>query len=360
MQQLYIWLFVVLLFLSPSLASAWVRIYQPFPDGNATVILQRYCLGSGFCPLEQWEWEELITDAANVWNDAGSGFRFQTRQAARSGDPCQLSRGEVAIIWTDGIETCPGDRPLGYTEGVRGEALALVGTGTARIYFYARHPDHPAAVFRMILPAFLVHELGHVLGLGHPNENGQSVESIMNVGFRSDPLLDELAPDDIAGVRALYGTSTAHIDPSAVTLEIPISADHPDSVTEGVTGIGLISGWACEAESITVRFNDRGEHIPLLYGATRGDTEGVCGHSETGFSLLVNWNILGEGEHTLSLFVDGQERVRQPVRVMTYGQEFLRDVQGRWGIPDWPVPGVTTMIEWDEATQNIRIVTIYR
>lgn len=47
-----------------------------------------------------------------------------------------------------------------------------------------------------------LHEFGHVLGLDHPNEHGQSVVALMNSTI-SD--LDHLADDDIAGAAALYG-----------------------------------------------------------------------------------------------------------------------------------------------------------
>lgn len=47
-----------------------------------------------------------------------------------------------------------------------------------------------------------LHELGHLLGLLHPDEAGQSVEALMN-RFVSD--LDDLTADDIAGVQSMYG-----------------------------------------------------------------------------------------------------------------------------------------------------------
>jgi len=47
-----------------------------------------------------------------------------------------------------------------------------------------------------------LHELGHVLGLGHPDEAGQTVNAIMNSRIGS---LYELQEDDISGAQALYG-----------------------------------------------------------------------------------------------------------------------------------------------------------
>jgi hypothetical protein len=53
----------------------------------------------------------------------------------------------------------------------------------------------------------VLHELGHELGLGHPNEIGQSVLSLMNAALYPD--IDSVWPDDIAGVQALYGRPAA-------------------------------------------------------------------------------------------------------------------------------------------------------
>ena len=54
----------------------------------------------------------------------------------------------------------------------------------------------------------------------------------------------------------------------ASVLEIP-----GDGAT--VSGIGVISGWKCEAVGdITVSFDD-GDPIPLVYGSARGDTSPV-------------------------------------------------------------------------------------
>lgn len=59
-----------------------------------------------------------------------------------------------------------------------------------------------------------LHEFGHVLGLGHPDQEGQGVSALMN-SIITD--LDHLLPDDIAGARSLYGAQiTSLLNPPAV------------------------------------------------------------------------------------------------------------------------------------------------
>src|SRR4030095_11375358 len=58
----------------------------------------------------------------------------------------------------------------------------------------------------------LIHELGHALGLDHPDDHGQHVDAIMNSVTSNR---DTLSSDDIAGAQALYGAPTPLAVPEA-------------------------------------------------------------------------------------------------------------------------------------------------
>ena len=139
----------------------------------------------------------------------------------------------------------------------------------------------------------------------------------------------------------------------AESLDVPSNGDK-------LSGIGIIHGWKCEAEGdITVRFND-GDPIPATYGSPRGDTSPACGDDDgnNGFYTFFNWAILGDGEHTAVAYDNGVEFARSTFTVMTTGEEFLVGASARVEVEDFPSPGETTVLEWNQSTQHFEIVEI--
>jgi hypothetical protein len=77
----------------------------------------------------------------------------------------------------------------------------------------------------------MVHELGHVLGLAHPDDHGQHVDAIMN-SVTSDR--ETLSSDDIAGGQSLYGVpvptptptlSSSHLANISTRLNVGVNDD---------------------------------------------------------------------------------------------------------------------------------------
>ena len=152
------------------------------------------------------------------------------------------------------------------------------------------------------------------------------------------------------GVRSSGGTSGA---PPRV-LEDP----QPGSFQSGK---GVIDGWVCDAERIDIVFNPGTENemtFQAAYGTERADTEGHCQDSNNGFGLLFNWNLLGDGQHTVSARADEVEFGRATFTVTTFDTEFLEDVGKHARLEDFPSPGTDLIVAWQQSLQNFTIARL--
>ena len=82
-----------------------------------------------------------------------------------------------------------------------------------------------------------LHEFGHVLGLGHPDEHGQSVTAQMNSQTSN---LDHLVADDLGGVWLLYGGGAGgsiNFPPRNESLDfrLQLEAKYRDGLHRGAT-----------------------------------------------------------------------------------------------------------------------------
>ena len=439
---------VLAVWMTSERADAWVRGFQPFPGGAARVVVHRFCR-SDFCGYpSQAEWQRAIRSVMAEWNDAGAAFVFSERTLRSTDDPCHLP-DTVTVILADPDNLCQRDGPLRF--GARTEFRSYGGRTSwqARIYVNAESESaqNPASLRRLLL-----HEFGHVVGLGHPDEAGQTVAAVMN----STIYHNSLQPDDIAGIRALYGaqpgadtnqiqlegtTSDGTVvlrwtdeydtfDPDRPVYELEISSDglhwrtdlsnvgqpfhytglrngrvyyfrivanfegergpfsnairvvvghsvevlprEPAGMGEPLTGVlenpspgalksgvGLISGWVCDAEELEVSF-DGGPRLFVPYGSERTDTADapdgrvICGDTDNGFGLLMNYNNLGDGSHTVTLYADDVLVDQSQFTVTTLGTDFLRDVRGRGVIT--LSDGKQVTVQWEEATQGFTII----
>ena len=141
------------------------------------------------------------------------------------------------------------------------------------------------------------------------------------------------------------------------------SATSPQGVLENPqpasfqSGIGVISGWICSANVVEIEF-DGGVRFEAAYGTSRADTAEVCGDTNNGFSLLFNWNLLGDGKHTVRVLADGDEVASVPVTVTTLGLgEFPTGLSGMFTLVDFPAAGDETDIQWQQSQQNFVIVS---
>jgi hypothetical protein len=154
-----------------------------------------------------------LNDGCEDWSCSASGAvdrwnlfmgRVQLRAIANS----QHSKGELngrndMFFASDMYGKAFGSDTLALTTWwYRGDALveADIGFNQAKRWDSYRGNTKPGLVYDLRRVA--LHELGHVLGLGHPDDHGQDVVAMMNSRIGN---LDSLATDDIGGIQTLYG-----------------------------------------------------------------------------------------------------------------------------------------------------------
>ena len=127
------------------------------------------------------------------------------------------------------------------------------------------------------------------------------------------------------------------------------------------SGIGVISGWKCEATAITVVIDD-GDPISLVYGSERLDTqetaggEPICGDADNGFVAIFNYAILDDGEHTAVVYDDGEEFDRVSFEVGTLGEEFVRGARAEVRVRNFPSRGENTLLTWNQNSQHFEVM----
>ncbi len=103
----------------------------------------------------------------------------------------------------------PGDSA--FPDALAGD-LALNSLASFQIYPYAEGEPYQVTDFANDLQGLLVHEIGHTLGLGHPEDDGllgNENNAIMCVLTTCDAWINlrrELGSDDIAAIQYVYGS----------------------------------------------------------------------------------------------------------------------------------------------------------
>jgi hypothetical protein len=120
------------------------------------------------------------------------------------------------------------------------------------------------------------------------------------------------------------------------------------------SGVGVVSGWYCDAQVIEVQFDD-GPMLPAAYGTSRTDTIRVCGDSDNGFGMLWNYNINGPGPHVVRVFADGVEFDSAIFEINTLGHEFIQGLELETELTTLEYDR-NLRLKWQDGKQNFIIV----
>ena len=164
--------------------------------------------------------------------------------------------------------------------------------------------------------------------------------------------------------------------PPTVTPDPTGSLDEPPP-NSARSGIGTIRGWVCQdaGDGVEIRImNSSGTRVATFtapYGSSRGDVQNAdpfpCegrARADVGYAVQYNYNLLPAGTYTIEAYVGrqrvglsdgGQTNTFRVVRISN--EEYLPRAQsGRIRVEDFPRQGQTTILEWDQPSQNFQIV----
>jgi len=200
---------VVLVVLCSGL-DGYVFLHDRWADGTIIMHLQ---LGSSAALIDgRSSWNASAEDALAIWNAHIDRVKF--RVVRDSTAPIGDNNGYNNVFFSSAI----------YAQSFSPTTLAVttnwyrVSTGQrteADVIFNSAFSwnSYPGYLRRTASGATLadlhrvaLHEFGHVLGLNHPDQAGQSVGAVMNSIISA---IDTLQADDIAGAATLYGAGTS-------------------------------------------------------------------------------------------------------------------------------------------------------
>jgi hypothetical protein len=177
---------------------------QRWPAG--TTLTLQLGLGSAHRTLKDGNtsWDTAASPALTMWNSVIARLHFSG--AVNSSAPIGDGDGLNSVVFSDTVfGQSFGSRTLAVTY-YRYSGSTMLESDT--LFNRAESFDSYRGALQYgsyDIRRILLHELGHALGLAHPDDHGQNVAAIMNSTI-SD--LYTLQTDDISGAQYLYGAPT--------------------------------------------------------------------------------------------------------------------------------------------------------
>ena len=232
------------------------------------------------------DWNSVVENALALWNEQMDRMQFGWTVAG-AGTPASEGDGVNSIQFSStvyGDKFGPSVLAITLTDSTgdeMNETDVLFNTANSFNSFrgtaYSNYVTSGFDLHRIAL-----HELGHVLGLDHPDDHGQTVDAIMNANI-SD--LYTIQPDDVAGAVSLYGAPPSAPSPTGNARTLQIS-------TRGSVGTGdnvMIGGFIIDGSTtkkVIIRAIGPSLGASGVAGALSNPTLEL--HDSTGASLQSN------------------------------------------------------------------------
>lgn len=176
---------------------------------------------------------------------------------------------------------------------------------------------------------------------------GITEEGIYDVDFfirQSSASSDLFADENFAGSFAF-----------SVDTSLPVYYAETPIAGKTYSGVGVIRGWACNASTVEVQFNDA-PRLTVAYGSSRPDTRDLCGDATNGYGMVFAWGNLGNGAHIARTFIDGVEVSQVGFTVSGLDEPFINGLSAEYVLENFPLFGESVVVRWSQPDQNFIIV----
>jgi Matrixin len=233
-------------------------------------------------------WNSAVSPALDMWNQVLGRMQFgrvmDSTAPVASGDRVNSMAFSNTVFGQSFGSSTLAVTYYGYSGSTMLEADILFNT--AQSFDSYRGPLNFSSGYD--IQRIALHELGHVLGLAHPDQVGQNVDAVMN-SVISDRY--QLSADDIAGGQSLYGapssptptptptptatpTATPTPKPTATPTAAPTATPTPTPATDPAVMLNPLSGSTFPSSSVTFTWSaGSATAYVLLVGSSQGGAD---------------------------------------------------------------------------------------
>ena len=188
-------------------SGAYSTTGRQWPSGSSIVMHLEQAASSGTLMDGSADWNAVTEGALSTWNSNVTGVSFRV---TRDSDAGSIRNGINNVIWADDMYGDAFGDAIAVTislsrNNVISEADVLFDRARKWNSYRGNLRAASGGGTLIDMRRVALHEFGHVLGLGHPDQQGQTVSAIINSRISN---VDSLQSDDTNGARAIYGGSS--------------------------------------------------------------------------------------------------------------------------------------------------------